>query len=259
MNCQEFWNAMSQTAPPQMGSGEEMGSGNAGMTTVRLADSAGLPNHEHLAHCPGCAARLRSYVALQKGLRAVASQMGSMAAPPRVEARLREAFRTQAGMGAGGWQSTGARARWMPVSKWTAVFSWATAAAALFAVAAFLSGGRQPELASPAVSAGVEMAVAGMPAEIETDDGNPIDGRAPTDGGTSTDGGAPVVESGFIPLPNAAQIGPNEEVNLVRVEVPRSAMIALGYDVKPEEASGSVQADVMLGNDGLARAVRFLD
>jgi hypothetical protein len=74
-----------------------------------------------------------------------------------------------------------------------------------------------------------------------------------------TEGSTTVAESGFIPLPNAAQIGPNEEVNLVRVEVPRSAMIALGYDVKPEEATESVQADVMLGTDGMARAVRFLD
>jgi hypothetical protein len=257
MNCQEFWNAMSQTAPPQMGSGEEMGSGKAGMATAQLADGAGLANHEHLAHCPGCAARLRSHAALQKGLRAVASQMAGIAAPPRIEARLREAFRTQAGMGAGGWQSTGARARWMPFSKWMPVnkripvFTWATAAAALFAIAALLSGdllvgNHRPGLASPAVSPGVEMAVAGMPMEVEPDGGIPTDG-------------APIVESGFIPLPNAAQIGPNEEVNLVRVEVPRSAMIALGYDVKPEEASASVQADVMLGNDGLARAVRFLD
>jgi hypothetical protein len=133
-------------------------------------------------------------------------------------------------------------ARWRPVNspatRWIPVFNWVTAAAALFAIAAFLSGdllvgNRQPELASPAASPGVETAVG--------------------------EGGAPVVESDFIPLPNAAQIGPNEEVNLVRVEVPRSAMIALGYSLKPEEASESVQADVMLGNDGLARAVRFLD
>ena len=216
MNCEEFWNALPQSAPPQ-------------------SAPATWAEQEHLAHCPACAARLRSQLALQKGLRAVAGQMSRMAAPPRVEARLRAAFRAHAGMDAGGWQSTRARAGWIPV------FKWATAAAALFAMAAFLSGGRQPESAAPAVSPGVEMAAAGMPAE------------------TPIDGGTPEVESGFIALPNAAQIGPNEEVNLVRVEVPRSAMIALGYDVKPAEASESVQADVMLGNDGLARAVRFLD
>jgi hypothetical protein len=211
MNCQEFWNAMPQ-----------------------VTDAAALANHEHLAHCPACSARLRSQLALKKGLRAVAGQMSRIEAPAPVEARLRTAFRAHAGREAGASRSIRVGTRWMPVLTWAA-------AAALLAVAVVLNGGRQPASSQPAVSRGSEMAVAAMPAEIETD------------------GGTPVVASGFIALPNAAQIGPNEEVNLVRVEVPRSTMIAMGYDVKPEEASDSVKADVMLGNDGLARAVRFLD
>jgi hypothetical protein len=232
MNCQEFWNDVPQATTPR-----------AAMPP--LADATAWANHEHLADCPACAARLRSQLALQKGLRAVAGQMSRIAAPPRVEARLTAAFRAHAELAAGGSQSIRVRTRWMPIVKWVPAFNWAAAAAAMFVAAVFLSGGlfvgnHQPELASPAAWAGVEVAVAGMPAEIEA-------------------GGTPVVENGFIPLPNAAQIGPNEEVNLVRVEFPRSAMIALGYDVKPEEASESVQADVMLGNDGLARAVRFID
>jgi hypothetical protein len=36
-------------------------------------------------------------------------------------------------------------------------------------------------------------------------------------------------------------------------------MIALGLEVSPERASEMVEADVMLGPDGLARAVRFVD
>jgi hypothetical protein len=60
-------------------------------------------------------------------------------------------------------------------------------------------------------------------------------------------------------LPNAARIEPNEDLNVVRVEVPRSAMIALGYAVSEDRASESVEAEVVLGPDGLARAVRFLE
>jgi len=60
-------------------------------------------------------------------------------------------------------------------------------------------------------------------------------------------------------LPNAARIAPNEDVNLVRVEVPRSAMIGLGFEVSAERAAEPVEAEVVLGSDGLARAVRFLD
>ena len=60
-------------------------------------------------------------------------------------------------------------------------------------------------------------------------------------------------------MPNAARIEPNEDLNLVRVEVPRSAMIALGYAVSEDRASEPVEAEVVLGADGLARAVRFLE
>jgi len=66
-------------------------------------------------------------------------------------------------------------------------------------------------------------------------------------------------DSGFILLPNMERIGPNEDVNLVRVELPRSSMIAVGYAVSAERASEPVVAEVMLGADGLAHAVRFLD
>ena len=48
-------------------------------------------------------------------------------------------------------------------------------------------------------------------------------------------------------------------MNLVRVELPRSSMIALGFAFRAERESETVEADVMLGGDGVARAVRFLD
>jgi hypothetical protein len=54
-------------------------------------------------------------------------------------------------------------------------------------------------------------------------------------------------------------LGPNDEVNLVRIEVPRSALMALGFAVSAERALEPVEADVVLGPDGQARAVRFLD
>jgi hypothetical protein len=41
--------------------------------------------------------------------------------------------------------------------------------------------------------------------------------------------------------------------------VPRSTLVALGIAVNPDQASERVEADVLVGADGLARAVRFLD
>src|SRR6185312_14582547 len=66
-------------------------------------------------------------------------------------------------------------------------------------------------------------------------------------------------DDGFIPLPNAERVGPNDDVNVVRMELPRSAMLVVGLDVSPERVSEQVEAEVMLGSDGLARAVRFVD
>jgi hypothetical protein len=66
-------------------------------------------------------------------------------------------------------------------------------------------------------------------------------------------------DDGFIPLPNAPQIDPSDEVNVVRMELPRSAMLTVGLEVSPEQVSDKVEAEVMLGPDGLARAVRFME
>jgi hypothetical protein len=64
---------------------------------------------------------------------------------------------------------------------------------------------------------------------------------------------------GFLPLPGAGQLPAAEDVDMVRVELPRSAMMQVGIAVSPERAWETVQADVMLGADGMARAVRFLE
>jgi hypothetical protein len=195
----------------------------------------GGPVHEHLEQCVACAARLRRQSALKAGLRAVAGQMSQVGAPARVESRLRAAFRAHHGIPA-----------YVPVRPphWNLplgnlrrrrpILTWATAAAAAIGLAMFLV--RQPE---PALSVSHSPEIAMTDVEINRD--------------------TAVANSGFIALPNAAEIGPNEDVNMVRVEVPRSAMIALGFEVNPDQAWQPVQADVMLGADGLARAVRFLD
>ena len=63
----------------------------------------------------------------------------------------------------------------------------------------------------------------------------------------------------FVVLPTAAPVGPSDGWNLVRVQLPRSAMITAGLRVSADRAAELVQADVMLGADGQARAIRFLE
>jgi hypothetical protein len=62
----------------------------------------------------------------------------------------------------------------------------------------------------------------------------------------------------FIPLMQGAQFASAEEGHLVRVELPRSALASFGLPVNAEAPAGRVKADVLLGEDGIARAIRFV-
>jgi hypothetical protein len=67
----------------------------------------------------------------------------------------------------------------------------------------------------------------------------------------------PAYADGFLPLPGVAQASGSDELSVLHVELPRAAMMQVGIEVSPERASERVKADVMVGGDGLARAVRF--
>lgn len=66
------------------------------------------------------------------------------------------------------------------------------------------------------------------------------------------------VATEFIPLAHAGPYTPAEEGHLVRVELPRSALASFGLPVNAEASGGSVKADVLMGQDGIARAIRFV-
>jgi hypothetical protein len=185
-----------------------------------MPEFGGDAAHPHLAACPACQTRLQRQRELAAGLRSVAEGFHKLAAPPRVETRLLAAFRSHSGA-----EPIRRERRWIPVLTWAAAF------AAMFALAFFLVRDRQPEAARTTVPRGMERASAELPAELE----------------------------GFIPLPNAEAVADNEDIDVVHVEVPRSAMLAVGLDVSADRVGELVQADVMLGSDGVARAVRFLD
>ena len=76
--------------------------------------------------------------------------------------------------------------------------------------------------------------------------------------GAVTDSETSEVASEFMPLgySNAANI--QEGAQVVRVELPRYAMARFGVPVNMERYDERVKADVWLGADGLARAIRFV-
>jgi hypothetical protein len=62
----------------------------------------------------------------------------------------------------------------------------------------------------------------------------------------------------FIPTIQGSDSAPLSSGQVVRVMVPKSAMSYFGLPVNVDRANERVAADVLLGEDGLARAIRFV-
>jgi hypothetical protein len=67
---------------------------------------------------------------------------------------------------------------------------------------------------------------------------------------------APLTTTEFVLWPGAAELPTFESGHLMRMEVPVSALSSLGL-VPPATHAAVVQADVLVGQDGLPRAVRL--
>lgn len=64
-------------------------------------------------------------------------------------------------------------------------------------------------------------------------------------------------DGSFYPLPEAEALPAVENAMVVRIQLPVSSLQLMGVPVSEERADASVQADLLLGQDGLARAVRL--
>lgn len=74
---------------------------------------------------------------------------------------------------------------------------------------------------------------------------------------------APAVEddsdASFYPLPEAEVLPAVESAMVVRVQLPVSSLQLMGVPISNERAGASVEADLLLGQDGLARGVRLVE
>jgi hypothetical protein len=62
----------------------------------------------------------------------------------------------------------------------------------------------------------------------------------------------------FYPLPYGSGLGLDEGWGLVRVQLPRASLASLGVPVSGGSANEMLTADVVVGQDGLARGIRFV-
>ena len=279
MNCQEFESRIDTLARGALADARTLGEASA-----------------HGESCAACAARLADERALSTGLRALASGMKGVETPPRVEAALLAAFRARAASeGDEDLSRADVVANVVPLVPRVPARQWSwvkTAAVASLAAAASLALFVlvRPGASVDAPRAGVDVprpevkqsgAGANELGMIEPPPGavnaqkNPdvakvktftprprpmnasygAGGARPSAARPADDSRAQEIATEFIPLGQYAQ---TEEGHLVRVELPRSALASFGLPVNAESAGGRVKADVLLGEDGTARAIRFI-
>lgn len=65
-------------------------------------------------------------------------------------------------------------------------------------------------------------------------------------------------ERPFMPIPYVLPPGPYERVEVVRMKVPVAALIAAGLPMRTADQGAQAEADVLVGQDGRARAVRLV-
>ncbi|MBO0722130.1 MAG: hypothetical protein J2P41_15000 [Blastocatellia bacterium] len=66
------------------------------------------------------------------------------------------------------------------------------------------------------------------------------------------------VATDFIPLTYGESLKPIEKGELIRVRMPRTALLQFGLPMNVERAGIPVKADLLVGEDGLAHAIRFV-
>lgn len=196
----------------------------------RDLDAGGLEfagAREHLRNCPHCAALYESSLALRADLRELGQLTSDATAPSRVEMRLRQEFRTR---------HTTEKSRGRVV-----VASWLLAAATLVLVATSLvlwqkHGQVKAAKTQPSVAVTAHAVANG-----------------PELGGTliaENDGHEFALIPGAIP-------GVLDDTTVVRVQMERGSLGALGLSINEEHANDVVQVDLLLGADGQPQAYRL--
>jgi hypothetical protein len=188
----------------------------------------------HVKECRECSVRLAEEKRLTEGLLAWAALSMEEQAPPRMEEKLRAAFRRHpAPVRHGG--------RWL-----------ALAAAGAIAAAILLLKLPAPRVVAPPPAPPKAVMVAQAPApviEIKRIKKKRQANRLPHQ---------PEIATEFLPVAADDGWSPLDGGRLVRVKLPRSALGVFGLPMNEERGPERVQADVVLSNDGLLRAIRFV-
>jgi hypothetical protein len=210
----------------------------AGLELGASADNGPLQQaaREHLRDCPHCAALHENWQALRDHLHALGVESRDAEPASRVEMRLLQEFRT--------------KHRTVRTRRTAAVAVWALAAAAVLLGTVSWINWRRQEATTAARSHGLVKATG-------TAQSNPnppsVTGPAAMELGdvvVAANSGDFAILPGSIP----PSLG---DATVVRVQMQRSALSALGLTVNEEHGADWIQVDLLVGDEGLPQAVRL--
>jgi len=239
----------------------------------------------HAGGCESCRQVLSLQSRLSEGLSSLAQEMKAVEAPSGLEAKVLAAFRQQVR------QQTPVQP--FPTSRSRRPY-WVAAVAAVLLLAIgvlawrwFTVGPQQTEQVStnsPATNvAGSNGEKSQDVAVITTQPSNPATPltsrkfqtrrhstkqlaklnvrRSNTEPSLESKTSQPVereITTDFIPVGYGSALDLQEGGQLIRVELPRSALARFGLPMNMNRADEKIKADVLVGPDGLARAIRFV-
>jgi len=250
MNCQRFENVVSELARGQMMAVEQRGAALA-----------------HSNACEDCAMRLRNEEMLTRGLQSLAAEMAPLAAPDSVEIKLLEAFRTRPAVVP------------MPIGQSSRRY-WLAAVAAVLLIAMSVVAIRwqsgdvdDPRQARAGQTSPDKQEVNKSPEEPSKDVEYQADNQLPTrpirkpsrnprsrssESTQASNQARNEIATDFIALRYMSAANLQDGGQIVRVELPRSALANFGLPVNMDRYNEKVKADVLYGVDGLAHAIRFV-
>jgi len=252
MNCQEFQSIVHDWVQPSLDAG------------VRCD---GL---EHAAGCAKCGDLLASVHSLSVGLWALAQASRSAQAPPSVEKALLEAFRRERHP----LRAASTPPRW-EVARW-AMSRWVLAIGAAVVLVVIVLGVRSWR-GHQLVLGGQhgKSSIASVPHEGAPEKQTvtpaatlPDKGQVATNGGYTLLHTAPALRevdaeqaseltADFVPLGSVLDPLDFEQAEVVRVSLPGSALADLGLPFNEDAEAATITAEVLIAEDGTARAIRI--
>ncbi|HVW07733.1 MAG TPA: hypothetical protein VHC90_04085 [Bryobacteraceae bacterium] len=192
----------------------------------------------HLEVCAQCSAEMERQIRLTAAMEALADRTADLAAPPSVEhAILAELSMVNAG----------ARRRWIYAGLGGAI-------AASLAIAWRLTSTPTPVKIEAHVAPVPVPAVMQASAPVQS---APVSVETPLVRKRRAKA-APKPEAPFIAIPYTPPLDPRDRIDVVRMDVPVAALIAAGLPVGTADPTSQVRTDVLVGQDGRARAVRLV-